>query len=141
MAIGVEYVRQICKEKGIPISKLEKELGFGNGYFNPRKLKKIPMEKAMAIADYLHCDVWPLLADYQVKEAYHYNVDFESVATAMLKQTERYHTFEDAQMIAQEIFDDENLRALFKAARGSKSEDLKMAKDLLERLKATNPDG
>ena len=29
---GVEYVRDLCKQKGIAISKLEKDLGFSNGY-------------------------------------------------------------------------------------------------------------
>ena len=63
MDTGVEYVRQICKQKGIAISKLEKDLGFGNGYFNPRKLKRIPMEKAIAIAEYLGCTTEYLLGE------------------------------------------------------------------------------
>lgn len=42
---------------------------------------------------------------------------------------------------AQELFEDEDLRVLFDAARGSKPQDLQMAADLLRRLKATNPDG
>lgn len=141
MVTGVEYVRQLCKEKGIPISKLEKDLGFGNGYFNPRKLRRIPLEKAMAIADYLKCDVLYLIADYTVNETYTFKADYESLAKSLAERVEKYHTLEDAQSIAQEIYDDENLHALLKAARGSKPEDLKMAKDLLERLKATNPDG
>ena len=32
---SVERVKQLCKEKEIPISKLEKELGYANGYFLP----------------------------------------------------------------------------------------------------------
>lgn len=37
---GVEYIRNLCKERKIPISKLEKECGFANGYLNPKKVKK-----------------------------------------------------------------------------------------------------
>ena len=39
------------------------------------------------------------------------------------------------------IFDDSDLHALFDAAQNSKPEDLKMAADLLRRLKGTNIDG
>lgn len=60
---GVEYVRMICKEKGIPVSKMEKDLGYGNGYFNPRKLKKIPIGKAPEIAEYLEIDVFSILSE------------------------------------------------------------------------------
>ncbi len=48
---------------------------------------------------------------------------------------------EETAQVAQEIFDDSYLHALFDAARDSKPEDLMMAADLLRRLKGTNPDG
>lgn len=57
MSTGVEYVRNLCKERKIGISTLEKNLGFANGYLNPKKLKKIPFERAVAISNYLHCDL------------------------------------------------------------------------------------
>lgn len=60
----VEYVRAICKEKGIAISKMESDLGYGNGYFNPKKIKKIPIEKAPDIADYLKIDVFDILDEH-----------------------------------------------------------------------------
>ena len=50
---GVEYVRAVCFERQIPISKLEKECGFANGYLNPKKLQKIPYDRAKRIAEYL----------------------------------------------------------------------------------------
>ena len=49
----VESIRQICKEKKIAISKLEKDLGFGNGYINNVKPGKIPSDRIKAIANYL----------------------------------------------------------------------------------------
>lgn len=52
-----------------------------------------------------------------------------------------YYTDPEAAKIAQEIFDDSDLHALFRAARGSKPENLAMAAELLSRLKGTNPDG
>lgn len=50
---SVEYVRAICKQRNIPISKLERDCNCGNGYLNPKKLKAIPYERAVIIADYL----------------------------------------------------------------------------------------
>jgi len=52
-----------------------------------------------------------------------------------------YYTDPEAAKIAQKIFDDSDLRALFDASEGVRAEDLQMAADLLRRLKATNPDG
>lgn len=43
--------------------------------------------------------------------------------------------------IVQEVFEDPNMRILFEAARGSKPDDIKMAADMLNRFKSTNPDG
>lgn len=53
---GVEYVREICKQRKIPVSLLEKECGFSNGYLNPKKNSKIPYERAILIAEYLNLD-------------------------------------------------------------------------------------
>lgn len=53
MLTGVEYVRSICAERKIPVSKLEKDCNFCNGYLNPKKLKKIPYDRAVTISRYL----------------------------------------------------------------------------------------
>lgn len=58
---GVEYVRKICKDKKIAISKLEKDCGFSNGYLNPKKVSKIPYDRATLIAEYLNIDVKDIL--------------------------------------------------------------------------------
>lgn len=57
-----------------------------------------------------------------------------------IKQQNYYSNPETAK-IAQEIFDDPYLHALFKAARGSKPKSLELAADMLTELKGTNPDG
>lgn len=53
MSNGVQIVRAICNDRGIPISTLEKDCGFSNGYLNPKKLVKIPYDRALIIARYL----------------------------------------------------------------------------------------
>lgn len=52
-----------------------------------------------------------------------------------------YYLNPETAKVAQEIFDDKDLRALFDAARDSKPEDLRMAAEMLRKFKATNPDG
>ena len=50
---SVQLVRDLCKERSIPIAKLEKDCGFSNGYLNPKKMSKIPYDRAVIIAEYL----------------------------------------------------------------------------------------
>ena len=52
-----------------------------------------------------------------------------------------YYENEETAEIAQELYENEDMRLLFDAAKDSRPEDLKMAADLLMRLKATNPEG
>ena len=56
-------------------------------------------------------------------------------------QQDTYYIDSETAKVAQAIFDDTDLHALFDAAQDSKPEDLKMAADLLRRLKSTNSDG
>lgn len=50
---SVQFVRDICQKRKIPISQLEKDCGFSNGYLNPKKMTKLPFDRAQIIADYL----------------------------------------------------------------------------------------
>jgi len=61
MLSGVEYVRDICKKRKIAISALEKECGFANGYLNPKKVTKIPYDRAVLIANYLDVSINDIL--------------------------------------------------------------------------------
>lgn len=59
----IERVRAICKEKHIPISRLEKDLGFSNGYLNPKKAESISYLRIMAIANYLGVSVFDITGE------------------------------------------------------------------------------
>ena len=50
---SVQLVRDLCRERDIPIAKLEKDCGFSNGYLNPKKMSKISYDRAIVIAEYL----------------------------------------------------------------------------------------
>lgn len=49
----VERIRRYCKEKGVAVSVLEKDLGFGNGYLNPKKIEDVNTDRLLKILDYL----------------------------------------------------------------------------------------
>lgn len=49
----VERIIELCKMKKIPVSRLEKDLGYGNGYLNPKKIKDVKMTRLIEILDYL----------------------------------------------------------------------------------------
>lgn len=113
---AVERIKKICKERKIAISKLEKECGFANGYIRSLKEGTIRSDRLFKIADYL--DVNPKYLQYG----------------------EKYYYDENAEELAQKLFDAPGMRVLFDAARNSRPEDLQMAADLLNRLKEGNPD-
>lgn len=52
-----------------------------------------------------------------------------------------YYLNPETARVAQRIFEDKDLRALFDAAEDAKPEDLEMAAEMLRRFKATNPEG
>ena len=57
------------------------------------------------------------------------------------KESAGYYLDEETAKAAQEVFDNPDLRILFDAARASKPEDIRMAADILKRLKETNSNG
>ena len=69
MFSSVEYIREICKQRNIPISTLESGCGFANGYLNPKKLKKLPYDRAVQIGEYLGISVEFLLTGEEAKKA------------------------------------------------------------------------
>ena len=54
---SVERVKQLCKEQKIPISKLEKDLGFSNGYIGQLRKGVFPSNRLVLIADYFGVSV------------------------------------------------------------------------------------
>lgn len=53
----------------------------------------------------------------------------------------KYYFNDEAAEMAQSLYEQKDMRMLFDAAQDCKPEDLKMAADLLKRLKETNADG
>lgn len=66
---AISYIRQLCKSQGIAVSKLERDLGFSNGYLSPGKVSRLPHDRAVKIAEYLGIDSEELLSGKQEKPA------------------------------------------------------------------------
>lgn len=64
---AVDKVKSICKERKIPISKLEKDLGFSNGYIGQLRKGTFPNDRLFKIASYLDVSVSEL-TEYDQKE-------------------------------------------------------------------------
>lgn len=50
---SVERVKKICKERKIPISRLEKDLGYSNGYVGQLRKGIFPSDRLIEISKYL----------------------------------------------------------------------------------------
>lgn len=85
-------------------------------------------------------DTLALFADF-------FNVDLDYLIGRTNKTTVtpetagRYYLNPETAKVAQEIYEDEDLHALFDTARGASPDELKRAANFLKMLKETNPDG
>lgn len=107
-----ENVKQAAKDKGYSVNRLEKELGFPRSYIAKFKTITPGVEKVRAIADFLDISV-----DYLMNGA-----------------EEDYYTPETA-AIAQEIFENKELRLLFDSAKDADPSDLQTVHEMLLALK------
>ena len=58
---AVERVKAICKERKIPISKLESDCGFSNGYIGQLRKGVFPNDKILKISEYLDISAYYLM--------------------------------------------------------------------------------
>lgn len=65
---SVDIIKKICKERKIPISRLERDLGYGNGYIGQLRKGTVPSDRAVEIAKYLDIDLQYLLSGGEVQE-------------------------------------------------------------------------
>lgn len=114
---SVERVKAICKEHKIPISKIERDLGYANGYISQLKKGVFPANRLQDIAEYLG-----------VSTEYLLNGDEE-------KTERKYYLNDETAEIAQQLFENRDLRVLFDAAKDASPEDLKTTYDMLMALK------
>ena len=59
----VDKVKNLCKERKIPISKLEKDLNFSNGYIRQLRKGTFPDDRLIKIANYFDMTVAELTGE------------------------------------------------------------------------------
>ena len=119
----------LLKQKGLKPKDVSVGTGIREGVFsdwkNGRYTPKI--DKLQKIAEFLGISVEYLMTGQDTEK--------ESASG------KKYYFSDETAEMAQQLFENKELRMLFDASRDSRPEDLQMAADLLARLKGTNPNG
>ena len=114
---SVERVKTICKDRKIPISKLERDLGYSNGYIGQLRKGTFPNDRLKEIAEYLEVSI-----DYRM--------------TGKEKEGgETYYFNEETKKIAQKVFENKSLRMLMDSAQDATPEDIETVHSMLLALK------
>ena len=108
---SVERVKTICKERKIPISRLERECGFANGYISQLKKGTMPEDRLRKVADYL-------------------GVTAEFLATG--EETERYYTDDEAREMIEFLKNNKDYKVLFDSLRTIRPSDIDSVKEFIE---------
>ena len=114
---SVERVKTICKDRKIPISKLERDLGYSNGYIGQLRKGTFPNDRLKEIAEYLEVSIDYLMTGKEKEggETYYFN--------------------EETKKIAQKVFENKSLRMLMDAAQYATPEDIETVHSMLLALK------
>jgi transcriptional regulator with XRE-family HTH domain len=117
-----EIFRQLMEEKGVKHSDVSKATGISTSSLTDWKKGRYQpkTDKLQKIADY-------------------FGVSVEYIMTG--KKQKDYYLNEETAEIAQQIFDNPELRILLDAARDVSPENIKLAAEMLSRMKETNPNG
>lgn len=110
---SVERVKTICKDRKIPISKLERDLGYSNGYIGQLRKGTFPNDRLKEIAEYLEVSIDYLMTGEE-KQGYYLN--------------------EETAKLAQEMFEDEDMRSLFDMKRNMPPERFKAHMEFMKNL-------
>ena len=97
-----ERIKSLCKDYGISMNKLEETLGFGKGYISKLGNSTPNATKIKKIADY-------------------FNVSVDYLMTGNESDTEKYYLNDETAQVAQEIFENKELKALFDVSGRLKS--------------------
>ncbi len=124
MNIG-DFIKKTCAEKKIPVSKLEKDCGFANGYISKLKSNKIPADRLYKIAEYLDVDPDAMMNHGLVIE----------ITEEGLESYDEYYDKKRTAEMAQAFKDNPELRLLFDVAKDSEPEDINTIYQVLLALK------
>ena len=117
-----ERIETLRKQRNISQGNLEKELGFSNGSISKWKNSSPTPERLKKLADY-------------------FNVSVEYLLTGKEKEGgEEYYLNEETKEIAQEIFENPDLKSLFDMSRKMSPDRLKAHIEFMKNLQKTESD-
>lgn len=111
-----ERLENLRKSKKISQGDLEKELGFSNGSISKWKKSQPTFDRLKKLADY-------------------FGVSVEYLQEGNKNSDKLYYYNDETAAIAQEIFENKELRMLFDASRNATPEDLIAVRDVMLALK------
>lgn len=111
-----ERLENLRKSKKISQGDLEKELGFSNGSISKWKKSQPTFDRLKKLADY-------------------FGVSVEYLQEGNKNSDKVYYYNDETAAIAQEIFENKELRLLFDASRNADPEDLLAVRDMVLALK------
>lgn len=100
-----------------------------SGRYSPKQNNLYLLAKVLDVSE-----AWLMGADVPMERT-------KDSAPAASVEEPAYYLNEETARIAQEVFDDPDLRMLFSASRNARPEDIRLAAEMLRRFKETNPDG
>ena len=109
-----ERIKKLAKAEGIPIYKLEKELGIAQGALCKIDKHEPSYERVVRIAERLHTTPEYLLVG---------------------DESPNYYLNEETARIAEEVFNNPDLKILFNAARDCSPEDMKKVITIIQTIK------
>ena len=112
-----ERIKELCKKNNISMNQLEQELDFGKGYISKLGKSTPNATKIQQLANRLGVSVDYLMTGNSEND------------------NEHYYTNEETREIAQEIFENPDLKSLFHAAKDLSPERLKAHIDFIRSLK------
>lgn len=121
---------RLLEERGVTTYQVAKATGISTASFTAWKKGKynFKQDKLRRIADFFGIGV-----DYFYED--------EEEQVQKMGQDEGYYVYGESARLAQELFENRDMRALLDAARDVRPEDLRVFAELLKRYKQTNPDG
>lgn len=111
-----DRIEELRKKSGLSQGKLEKQLGFSNGSISKWKTSTPNPERLQKLATF-------------------FGVSVDYLLTGEEKEQENYYLNEETSQIAQDIFENKELRLLFDSARDAEPEDLQAVHNMLLALK------
>lgn len=116
----IDRIRELCKKEGMSIAMLERWCGFANGYIGGLRKGTMPADRLQKVAEML-------------------DVPYEYLLTGeMPEKKDSYYVNPKTADMAQELYDNKDLRLLFDASRNATPEQLRLIRDLVLQMTKGN---